>query len=118
MYSHLHPTGKVYESHPKPVGIAFGGTTANERIFIDEDFARVTIRHHAMDKTYQHGSLIPNQVHKTNDGKVDNLVILQNSIKLLVNCSQVGVTLLNPNPHVMRIITILNCYCFFNMQRN
>lgn len=61
VYSHLHPTGKVYESHPKPVGIAFGGTTANERIFIDEDFARVTIRHHAMDKTYQHGSLIPNQ---------------------------------------------------------
>lgn len=61
VYSHLHPTGRVYESHPKPVGIAFGGTTANERIFIDEDFARVTIRHHAMDKTYQPGSLIPNQ---------------------------------------------------------
>ncbi|XVE69766.1 hypothetical protein DITRI_Ditri10aG0017300 [Diplodiscus trichospermus] len=61
VYSHLHPTGRVYESHPKPAGIAFGGTIANERIFIDEDFARVTIRHHAMDKTYQPGSLIPNQ---------------------------------------------------------
>ncbi|XVE94593.1 hypothetical protein REPUB_Repub02eG0021900 [Reevesia pubescens] len=59
VYSHLHPTG--YESHPKPVGIAFGGTIANERIFIDEDFAKVTVRHHAVDKTYQHGSLIPNQ---------------------------------------------------------
>ncbi|EOY14970.1 hypothetical protein QUC31_000308 [Theobroma cacao] len=61
VYSHLHPTGRVYESHPKPVGIAFGGTTANERVFIDEDFAKITVRHHAMDKTYQPGSLIPNQ---------------------------------------------------------
>lgn len=61
VYSHLHPTGRVYESHPKPVGIAFGGTTTNERIFIDEDFAKLTVRHHAMDKTYQPGSLIPNQ---------------------------------------------------------
>ncbi|XP_022769137.1 uncharacterized protein LOC111312793 [Durio zibethinus] len=61
VYSHLHPTGKVYESHPKPVGIAFGGNITNERIFIDEDFAKVTVRHHAMDKTYQPGSLIPIQ---------------------------------------------------------
>ncbi|XWS20981.1 hypothetical protein CRYUN_Cryun30bG0015900 [Craigia yunnanensis] len=61
VYSHMHPTGRVYESHPMPVGIAFGGTIANERIFIDEDFARVTVRHHAMDKTYKPASLIPNQ---------------------------------------------------------
>lgn len=61
MYSHLHPAGRVYEAHPKPVGIAFGGTTGNERIFVDDDFAKVTIRHHAVDKTYQHGSLFPNQ---------------------------------------------------------
>ncbi|KAK9270994.1 hypothetical protein L1049_026582 [Liquidambar formosana] len=61
VYSHLHPTGRVYEPHPKPVGIAFGGTIGNERIFIDEDFARVTVRHHAVDKTYQPGPLIPNQ---------------------------------------------------------
>lgn len=62
MYSHVHPTGKVYEAHPKPVGIAFGGTIGNERIFIDEDFDRVTVRHHAVDKTYRPGSLIPHQV--------------------------------------------------------
>ncbi|KAL6010329.1 hypothetical protein ACLOJK_000760 [Asimina triloba] len=49
------------KAHPKPVGIAFGGTVGNERIFIDEDFAGVTIRHHAVDKTYQPGPLIPNQ---------------------------------------------------------
>lgn len=62
MYSHLHPASRVYDPHPKLVGIAFGGSLGNERIFIDEDFARVTIRHHAVDKTYQHGSLIPDQV--------------------------------------------------------
>lgn len=61
VYSHLHPTGRAYEPHPKPAGIAFGGTIGNERIFIDEDFARVTVRHHAVDKTYQPGSLIPDQ---------------------------------------------------------
>ncbi|KAL0369129.1 UNVERIFIED_CONTAM: hypothetical protein Scaly_1131800 [Sesamum calycinum] len=61
VYSHLHPTGRVYEAHPKPVGVAFGGSIGNERIFMDEDFGRVTIRHHAVDKTYQHGALFPNQ---------------------------------------------------------
>ncbi|XP_010552829.1 PREDICTED: uncharacterized protein LOC104823101 [Tarenaya hassleriana] len=60
VYSHLHPTGR-YEPHPRPVGIGFGGTIGNERIFLDEDFAKITIRHHAADKTYQPGSLIPNQ---------------------------------------------------------
>ncbi|KAK7350865.1 hypothetical protein VNO77_09885 [Canavalia gladiata] len=61
VYSHLHPAGKVYESHPKPVGVAFGGNPGNERIFIDEDFSKVTVRHHAIDKTYHSGSLFPDQ---------------------------------------------------------
>ncbi|KAL6504740.1 hypothetical protein OROHE_023498 [Orobanche hederae] len=61
VYSHLHPTGKVYDAHPKPVGVGFGGNTGNERIFMDEDFSRITVRHHAVDKTYQHGPLLPNQ---------------------------------------------------------
>ncbi|TVU16463.1 hypothetical protein EJB05_40029, partial [Eragrostis curvula] len=61
MYCHMHPQIRVYEAKPKPVGLAFGGTIGNERIFLDEDFSKVTIRHHAVDKTYQHGSLVPNQ---------------------------------------------------------
>uniref|UniRef100_A0A2N9EE08 TLDc domain-containing protein n=1 Tax=Fagus sylvatica TaxID=28930 RepID=A0A2N9EE08_FAGSY len=61
VYSHVHPTGKIYEPQRKPVGIAFGGTMGNERIFVDEDFAKVTVRHHATDKTYQPGSLFPDQ---------------------------------------------------------
>jgi hypothetical protein len=62
VYSHLHPTGRGYQSHPAPVGVAFGGSAGNERIFIDEDFSKVTIRHHAVDKTYQSGALFPDQV--------------------------------------------------------
>lgn len=62
VYSHLHATGKVYEPHRKPVGIAFGGSMGNERVFLDEDFARIIIRHHSTDKTYQPGSLFPDQV--------------------------------------------------------
>ncbi|BFG17688.1 hypothetical protein CerSpe_039620 [Prunus speciosa] len=61
VYSHLHPTGRAYQPKPKPVGIGFGGSMGNERIFIDEDFSKVTIRHHAADKTYQPGSLFPDQ---------------------------------------------------------
>ncbi|KAL8128961.1 hypothetical protein V2J09_018116 [Rumex salicifolius] len=61
VYSHLHPTGRAYDPHPKPVGIAFGGTSGNERIFINEDFSKIIIRHSAVDKTYQSGSLTPNQ---------------------------------------------------------
>ncbi|KAK1686318.1 hypothetical protein QYE76_047166 [Lolium multiflorum] len=61
MYCHLHTQLKTYEAKPKPLGLAFGGSIGNERIFIDEDFSKVTVRHHAVDKTYQHGSLIPNQ---------------------------------------------------------
>ncbi|KAJ0966947.1 hypothetical protein J5N97_023864 [Dioscorea zingiberensis] len=61
MYCHLHPSVKAYDPHPKPVGLAFGGTLGNERIHIDEDFAKITIRHHAVDKTYKSGSLVPNQ---------------------------------------------------------
>ncbi|ONK80195.1 uncharacterized protein A4U43_C01F14950 [Asparagus officinalis] len=61
MYSHLHLSGRVYEPNPKPIGLGFGGTLGSERIFVDEDFAKVTVRHHAVDKTFQNGSLIPNQ---------------------------------------------------------
>ncbi|XP_006653852.2 uncharacterized protein LOC102721075 [Oryza brachyantha] len=60
-YCHLHPQIRVYEAKPKPVGLGFGGTIGNERIFLDEDFSKLMVRHHAVDKTYQHGSLIPNQ---------------------------------------------------------
>ncbi|XP_042009789.1 uncharacterized protein LOC121758458 isoform X2 [Salvia splendens] len=59
VYSHSH--GRAYEAKPKPVGVAFGGSLRNERILLDDDFAKVTVRHHAVDKTYQHGNLFPNQ---------------------------------------------------------
>lgn len=60
----------MYEARPKPVGIAFGGTQGNERVFIDEDFARITIRHHGVDKTYQPGVLIPGQVSLTTEATI------------------------------------------------
>lgn len=62
VYSHLHPAGRVYAPHPKPIGIGFGGSTGKKRIFLDEDFATVTLNHYAADRTYQPGSLCPNQV--------------------------------------------------------
>ncbi|KAL8098440.1 hypothetical protein AgCh_031264 [Apium graveolens] len=39
VYCHLHPAGRVYEPHPKPIGIGFGGSIEKKRIFLDQDFA-------------------------------------------------------------------------------
>ncbi|KAF3325107.1 hypothetical protein FCM35_KLT11264 [Carex littledalei] len=61
VYCHVQPAVRVYQANPKPICVAFGGSLGNERILLDEDFARVVIRHHAVDKTYQHGPLFPNQ---------------------------------------------------------
>ncbi|KAJ3690586.1 hypothetical protein LUZ61_019750 [Rhynchospora tenuis] len=61
VYCHLHPTVRVYQANPKPIGLAFGGSLGNERISLDEDFAKVVVRHHAVDKTYQPGPLFPSQ---------------------------------------------------------
>jgi hypothetical protein len=60
VYTHLHKAGR-YDAHPKPVGIGFGGSTGNERVFIDDDFNKIIVRHHAVDKTFEHGSLFPDQ---------------------------------------------------------
>ncbi|KAK9061382.1 hypothetical protein SSX86_018563 [Deinandra increscens subsp. villosa] len=68
VYSHLHTPG--YEAKPKPVGMAFGGSLGNERVFMDEDFSRLTVRHHAYDKTYQSGSLFPNQGYLPTEAQV------------------------------------------------
>ena len=67
VYSRLHPSVRRYDPHPKPIGLGFGGTVGNERIFIDEDFSKATIRHHAVDKTYKPGPLFPNQVKEALD---------------------------------------------------
>ncbi|OVA12851.1 TLDc [Macleaya cordata] len=74
VYSHLHSTG-VYEAHPKPAGVAFGGTPGNERILIDEDFARITVRHHAVDKTYRPGSLFPNQGYLPSEASITEVEV-------------------------------------------
>ncbi|KAI3776431.1 hypothetical protein L1987_46213 [Smallanthus sonchifolius] len=68
VYSHLHSPG--YEAKPKPVGIAFGGSIGNERVFMDEDFSKITVRHHAYDKTYQPGALFPNQGYLPTEAQV------------------------------------------------
>lgn len=68
VYSHLHVAG--YEAYPKPVGIGFGGSNGNERIFMDEDFSKLIVRHHAYDKTYHPGSLFPNQGYLPTEAQV------------------------------------------------
>ncbi|CAN6482571.1 unnamed protein product [Victoria cruziana] len=70
VYSHLRATGRAYEANPRPVGIGFGGCVGNERVFIDEDFARINVRHHAFDKTYQPGSLVPDQGYLAVEGSI------------------------------------------------
>ncbi|KAL4578940.1 hypothetical protein LXL04_015072 [Taraxacum kok-saghyz] len=68
VYSHLHVAG--YEAKPKPVGIGFGGSMGNERVFMDEDFSKLIVRHHAYDKTYHPGFLFPNQGYLPTEAQV------------------------------------------------
>lgn len=84
VYSHLHPQIRVYEANPKPVGLAFGGTVGNERVFLDEDFSKIVVRHHAVDKTYQHGSLIPNQVKFSFTGCIEDIILI--ALYIIVLC--------------------------------
>lgn len=69
VYSHTHVTGTVQQQQ-KPNGIAFGGDISNGRLWLDEDFSELTVRHHAVDKTYQMGQLLPNQGYAPITGKV------------------------------------------------
>ncbi|KAK1374082.1 hypothetical protein POM88_030275 [Heracleum sosnowskyi] len=58
---HIHPAGRVYEPHPKPIEIGFGGSIG-KKIFLDQDFATVTLNHHAADITYHPPFVLtPNQ---------------------------------------------------------
>ncbi|XP_024536448.1 uncharacterized protein LOC9630386 [Selaginella moellendorffii] len=61
VYSHKTAPGGGYNSRPMPNGIGFGGSMENERIWISDDFSTVTLRHHAVDKTYQAGFILPYQ---------------------------------------------------------
>lgn len=62
VYSHKRTPGTVYSSHPKPEGVGFGGSQGKERLWLDDEFLNVNIRHHALDKSYHPGPLVPGQV--------------------------------------------------------
>ena len=64
MYTSPHASSnKSYFGQLKrSTGIGFGGEIGKERLWIDEDFMCVTVRHHAVDKTYETGHLVPDQV--------------------------------------------------------
>ncbi|KAL2651281.1 hypothetical protein R1flu_019409 [Riccia fluitans] len=61
VYSHKHTAGAVYSAQKSVEGIGFGGSYGKERVWLNEDFATLTVRHHAVDKTYQPGALVPGQ---------------------------------------------------------
>jgi len=62
VYSYKKTPGTIYRSHPIPEGVGFGGSMGRERLWLDADFAFLTVHHHAVDKTYHSGALVPGQV--------------------------------------------------------
>jgi hypothetical protein len=63
LYTSPASSNKTYFGQTKKTtGIGFGGEVGKERLWIDEDFTSVTVRHHAVDKTYEYGHLLPEQV--------------------------------------------------------
>ncbi|KAH7280804.1 hypothetical protein KP509_36G015100 [Ceratopteris richardii] len=72
VYSHSHvgTSASYLQQQRGPQGIAFGGSIGKERVFLDEDFMHIFIRHHAIDKTYEPGQLLPDQGYQVIKGKV------------------------------------------------
>lgn len=72
VYTHAHVVSSAtyLQQQKRSDGIAFGGDIGKERLSLDEDFMHLTVRHHAMDKTYESGHLLPNQGYATIKGKV------------------------------------------------
>ena len=66
MYTHTKVAGQAYQATPMPQGMGFGGTSGKERVWVDGEFESVLVRHHALDKTYGAGELVPNQVQIAN----------------------------------------------------
>ena len=52
VYSHKRSTAAPSRPHPQPEGIGFGGSEGKEKVWLDEEFKNLTLRHHAVDKTY------------------------------------------------------------------
>ncbi|KAJ7552515.1 hypothetical protein O6H91_06G058600 [Diphasiastrum complanatum] len=70
VYSYKQAPGSMYSSQPKQEGIGFGGGYGKQRVWLDDDFLSVTVRHHAVDKSYQSGKLVPGQGYGNVGGKV------------------------------------------------
>eukprot|EP00850_Spirogloea_muscicola_P013800 SM000095S25014 [mRNA] locus=s95:559996:562927:- [translate_table: standard] len=69
-YCYRHAPGAGYQSKPMPEGIGLGGEIGKERLWLRDDFEKLTVRHHAIDKSYQPGSFVPSQGYSTVEGQV------------------------------------------------
>lgn len=72
VYSHAHVANTFHNAQllQRPDGIGFGGENGKERLWINDDFSQLIVRHHAVDKTYQPGLLLPQQESMMVKGKV------------------------------------------------
>lgn len=75
VYSHKRTPGVAYGSHPKPEGVGFGGSDGKERLWLDDEFLTVTVQHHALDKSYHSGALIPGQGYLAVKGRVSKVEV-------------------------------------------
>ncbi|KAG0617387.1 hypothetical protein M758_5G186300 [Ceratodon purpureus] len=75
VYSHKRTPGSVYRSNPKPEGVGFGGSQGKERLWLDDEFVNVTVQHHALDKSYHSGSLVPGQGYGPVKGRVGEVEV-------------------------------------------
>lgn len=64
VFCHAKVAGQGYQTNPLPEGLGFGGSLGKERVWLDDNATpgKVTVRHHAVDKTFQPGALVPDLV--------------------------------------------------------
>eukprot|EP00897_Mesotaenium_endlicherianum_P009832 jgi/Mesen1/8878/ME000530S08278 len=75
VYSHVKVPGQGYRATQQPQGVGFGGSVGKERLWLDDEFEKVTVRHHAVDKSYQHGDLVPHQGYAPVVGQVHEVEV-------------------------------------------
>lgn len=74
MFSYAKVPGGGYQAAaPRRQGLGFGGTPGKERLWLDDDFARVTAQHHAVDKTFGPGPLADGQGYAPAEGAVEGV---------------------------------------------
>ncbi|GAQ82889.1 TLD family protein [Klebsormidium nitens] len=77
VFCHAKVAGQGYQTSPLPEGLGLGGSLGKERVWLDDNATpgKVTVRHHAVDKTFQPGALVPDLGYGGVEARVEDVEV-------------------------------------------